>query len=217
MVKINKSELPQGIVINNEKDYRGEKVISILQKDFYNKCYLCEEKNPTSINVEHLRSCKNNGQLKYNWENLFYACFHCNKIKGSQYDHIIDCTKDDPEKYILIKFKSYPEKNVEIIEKASSDENKETRELLNKIYNGVEVAAISMYEAKNLKNKIADEIKDFMEYVESYCNENDLKLRAVYRDKIKMMLNRESNFAGFKRSIVMQDKKLMEYFEELLI
>ena len=217
MVKINKSELPQDIVIDNEKDYRSEKVISILRKDFYNKCYICEEKKPTSINVEHLHSCKNNRQLKYKWENLFYACNHCNKIKGSQYDDIIDCTKDDPEKYILIKFKSYPEKNVEILDKASSPENKETQELLYKIYNGMEEVAISTYEAKNLKNKIADEIKDFMGYVESYCDEADPKLQAVYWDRIKIMLNRESNFAGFKRSIVMQDKKLMEYFKELLI
>ncbi len=53
MIKINKSGLPQGIIIKTEKDYRSEKVLSILQQDFFNKCYVCEEKEPTSINVEH--------------------------------------------------------------------------------------------------------------------------------------------------------------------
>lgn len=44
MVKINKSELPQGIIIKTEEDYRSEKVLLILQEDFLDKCYICEEK-----------------------------------------------------------------------------------------------------------------------------------------------------------------------------
>ena len=133
MIKINKSGLPQGIIIKTEKDYRSEKVLSILQRDFFNKCYVCEEKEPTSINVEHFRSYKNYKHLKYEWENLFYACAHCNKIKGSCYDHIIDCTREDPEDYITMRFNSYPENYVETLERRNSAENMETRELLDKV------------------------------------------------------------------------------------
>lgn len=215
MVKINKSLLPKEIVIKKEEDYRSKRVISILQKDFYNKCYLCEEKNPTSINVEHFRSCKNNEDLKYNWENLFYACAHCNRIKGSQYDHIIDCTKDDPEMYIHIRFGSYPEHYVEVLPRLYSTENRETQELLNKIYNGAGTA-ISDFEAKNLKIKISDEIKEFTEYIDNYVNESDDRLRTAYWKKIKQMLSRESQFSGFKRSIVMENKELIQHFGELL-
>ncbi len=215
MVKVKKSLLPKEIVIKKEEDYRSEKVISILQKDFYNKCYLCEEKNPTTINVEHFRSCKNNEDLKYNWENLFYACAHCNRIKGSQYDHIIDCTKDDPEMYIHIRFNSYPEHNVEVLPVLYSPENGETQELLDKIYNGAGTA-ISDFEAKNLKSKISDEIKEFTEYIDNYVNESDEKLRTAYRKKIKQMLSREGQFSGFKRSIVMENKELIQHFGELL-
>ena len=215
MVKINKSLLPKDIVIKKEEDYRSERVISILQKDFYNKCYLCEEKNPTSINVEHFRSCKNNETLKFNWENLFFACAHCNKIKGSQYDHIIDCTKDDPEMYIHIRFDSYPMHYVEVLDRICSTENGETKELLDKIYNGAETA-ISKLEASNLKSKISDEVKEFTEYIENYMNENDVRLRTAYWKRIKMMLRRESNFAGFKRSIIMENKELTQCFGELL-
>ena len=71
MIKINKSRLPQGIVIKIEEDYRSEKVLSILQQNFFNKCYICEEKEPTSINVEHFHSYKNYKHLKYEWDNLF--------------------------------------------------------------------------------------------------------------------------------------------------
>lgn len=216
MVKISKSLLPIGTDIKKEEDYRSEKIISILQKDFYNKCYLCEEKNPTTINVEHFRSCKNNDYLKYNWDNLFYACAHCNRIKGSQYDHIIDCTKNDPEKRIHIVFESYPEHYVEVIDRSYNAENSETRELLDKIYNGAGTA-ISEFEARNLKGKISEEIKEFAECIEDYLNEKDIKLRMLYWKRIKKMLSRESSFAGFKRSIVRGSKELMQCFGELLV
>ena len=215
MIKINKSQLPSGIVIRKEEDYRSEKIISILQQDFYNKCYICEEKNPTSINIEHFRSCKNHQHLKYEWDNLFFACFHCNKIKGSGYDHIIDCTKEDPEKYIIMRFNSYPDKYVEVVDRIDNEENGETRELLDRIYNGAGTP-LSKVEANNLKNKISNEIREFIEYTKSYINESDSKLKAVYWKRIKGMLSRESNFAGFKRSIVLQDKELFKYFGELL-
>lgn len=216
MVKINKSLLPKGIVIKKEEDYRSERIISILQKDFYNKCYLCEEKNPTSINVEHLRSCKNNEFLKYNWGNLFYACAHCNRIKGSNYDDIIDCTKDDPEVYIHIIFDSYPKHYVEVKERLYSAENSETRELLDKIYNGAGTA-ISELEARNLKSKISEEIKEFTECIDEYLEEKDTKLRIVYWERIKKMLSRESKFSGFKRSLVRESKELMQCLGELLV
>lgn len=215
MIKINKSKLPPEIVIRNEEDYRSKKVLTILQQDFYNKCYICEEKYPTSINVEHLRSVKNYEHLKYKWENLFYACFHCNKIKGSSYDHIIDCTKKDPEIYILMCFNAYPTYYVEVVDRINSTENEKTKELLDKIYNSTGTS-ISKIEADNLKNKISNELREFLEYTEGYFNESDFKLKAVYLERIKRMLSRESNFAGVKRSMVLQDEELFQYFGELL-
>lgn len=78
--------------IGNEKiEFHPNEHFIILQQDFFNKCYICEEKESTLINEEHFHSYKNYKHLKYEWENLFYACAHCNKIKGSRYDHIIDC------------------------------------------------------------------------------------------------------------------------------
>mgnify|MGYP007040891232 FL=1 len=55
-----------------------------------------------------------------------------------------------------------------------------------------------------------------MECVENYNNETDAKLRAVYWKKIKKMLSRESNFAGFKRSVVLQSEELRQSFGELI-
>ena len=76
--------------------------------------------------------------------------------------------------------------------------------------------SVCVYKAKNLKKRIAKELKEFTECIESYQDERDSKLRAVYWNDIKEMLNRESNFAGFKRSIVLQSKELMQCFGELM-
>lgn len=75
MIKISKSKLPPNIIIRREEDYRSKEILTVMQQDFYNKCYICEEKYPTSINVEHLRSVKNYEHLKYKWENLFLHVF----------------------------------------------------------------------------------------------------------------------------------------------
>jgi len=56
------------------KDYRTEEVITKLNEMFFGKCYLCEKDNISDIEVEHLIPHKNNENLKYDWNNLFYSC-----------------------------------------------------------------------------------------------------------------------------------------------
>lgn len=116
---------------------------------------------------------------------------------------------------IVMKFNSYPESHVEILDRFNGAENGETRELLDKIYNGAGTP-ISECEARNLKKKVSRELKDFMECVENYNNETDTKLRAVYWRSINKMLSRESDFAGFKRSVVLQSEELLQSFGELM-
>ena len=101
-------------------------------------------------------------------------------------------------------------------DRSYSAEKSETRELLDKIYNGAGTA-ISEFEARNLKSKISEEIKEFTEYIENYFNESDNKLRMLYWERIKRMLSRESSFSGFKRSMVRESKELMQCFGELLV
>lgn len=215
MVKISKSELPQGVKIRTENDYRSKEVLQIIQRDFFNKYYLCEEKEPTSINVEHLCSQKHYKQMKREWGNLFFSCAHCNRIKGSNYDQIINCTKEDPEKYIGLKFYCFPNNRVEVLERMDGGKNKKTMELLDKIYNGPGTP-VSNFEAENLKSRISKEVDEFRKCIFSYQEESDLKLKEVYREKIRKMLSRESNFAGFKRNLVYENKEYMQYFGDLL-
>ncbi len=115
----------------------------------------------------------------------------------------------------MMCFNTYPTYYVEVVDRRNSTENEKTKELLDKVYNGAGTP-LSKVESDNLKNKISNELRKFIEYTESYLNESDVKLKVVYWKKIKEMLSRESNFAGFKRSMVIQDKELSQHFRELL-
>jgi hypothetical protein len=70
MVKINKSLLPPGACIRNERDYRDGDIFDLLVKDCRNKCYICEDKAPTALNVEHRIPHKGDSALKYDCANL---------------------------------------------------------------------------------------------------------------------------------------------------
>ena len=85
MINIVKSQpSPECLSIEAQKkngDYKCGEVLSRIKNDFYNKCYICETQAPTTINVEHFRPHKGNVSLKFDWNNLFYACGHCNNTK----------------------------------------------------------------------------------------------------------------------------------------
>ena len=76
MVKLNKSPLPDNIEIKTEENYRSDPVFSIIKNDCNNKCYICEEKEPTGLQVEHRIAHKGDEALKYDWSNLLLSCYH---------------------------------------------------------------------------------------------------------------------------------------------
>ena len=91
----------------NESSYNIESVNQALKEIFHGKCYICENKEATSYQIEHLVPHRGDKQLKYSWENLFWVCAHCNNTKLGKYDPILDCTKDAVEKLIAFRKKGY--------------------------------------------------------------------------------------------------------------
>ena len=77
MVKLTKTPLPAGIKITSDNDYRNGVVFDTLVEDCHCKCYICEDKT-TDINVEHIVPHRSDVALRYDWNNLFLACGHCN-------------------------------------------------------------------------------------------------------------------------------------------
>ena len=53
-------------------DYKCGDVFERTKTDFKNKCYICENKEPITINIEHFRPHKGDKKLKFDWNNLFH-------------------------------------------------------------------------------------------------------------------------------------------------
>lgn len=88
--------------------YNTENVNKALKEVFHGKCYICENKEATSYQIEHLIPHRNkNVELKYDWNNLFWSCAHCNNIKSDKYELILDCTQEEVERLIAFRKKGY--------------------------------------------------------------------------------------------------------------
>ena len=87
--------------------------------------------------IEHLLPHKNGKwpDRKFDWENLFWACGHCNRVKNQKkYEEgILNCCQRDPEEAMLFHLK---QGNVEVCPKSSEDrEAALASKLVNEVFN----------------------------------------------------------------------------------
>ena len=114
MINFTKSQpAPTCLAVEKAKngDYKCGDVLTRLNDDFHRKCYICEDKDLTSINVEHLIPHRGNVDLKFDWDNLCLACYHCNNIKLAVHDDILNCVSNTIiiTKSILFQTDGFPE------------------------------------------------------------------------------------------------------------
>ena len=89
---------------SSRSSYNTPEVIAALKEMFYGKCYICENKEGiSSFQIEHLNAHRGNIDLKYNWNNLFLACAHCNNTKNANYEPILDCSQVDIDRKIAFR------------------------------------------------------------------------------------------------------------------
>lgn len=202
--------------------YNGSDVLELLKSDFKNKCYICEQKAPTSINVEHFKPHLGGKylDLKFDWNNLFLSCEHCNKTKGAKiiFNHILNCTdkNHNVEQWISYEIKPFFKEKVTLkvikdhIEKGENlTENTVT--LLNQVYNGTTTQ--KTVEADNLRRLIVNEYLQFQKFVNDYLGDEadeDDKVLAI--KKIKYYLSNKSPFTAFWRWIVRGNEVLNQEF-----
>lgn len=140
MFKVVRSEKPANWT---NSDYKDPIVVKQLRKDFYSKCYLCEQINFGNVNVEHFVPHEGKSEeLRITWENLYYSCSHCNGIKGNRDKELLDCCNDthNVDTAILLEAPSTPSGKVQIINALSSKDplfelTNKTISLLEKCYN----------------------------------------------------------------------------------
>ncbi len=202
MVKIERSLLaPPSLAIEAKKangSCTQQDVIDQLKHDFHNKCYICELSDLSDPNVEHLLPHKNGRypERKFDWNNLFWSCPHCNNIKSqSKYDEgILDCCKVDPE--TLIDFQ-WEHKGIRLTSTSEDITVKRTMELV--------------WEVFNLKNTgMRVHASSFR--MEKLCMEMNLLFAQLHKletdptrsqlNRVRILLRKESEFAAFKRCYV---------------
>jgi len=211
MVKIERSyPAPESLAIEALKkngSYREKDVIDRLRDDFHDKCYICEIKGLQDPEVEHLLPHKNGKYLerKFDWDNLFLCCGHCNKVKNNErYDKgIIDCCRRNPEELM-----NFLLQDGDIVVSAKNEDDEQS----------VLTAAL-IYESFNLRNTgirnaaceyrlraLMSNMNVFYRELERYKKYPDSK-----RNKrvICSHLRRDSEFAAFKRNYVRE--RLSEY------
>lgn len=196
-------------------DYKCGNVLERIKTDFKNKCYICEFKEPVTINVEHFRPHKGNVALKFDWNNLFWSCGHCNNIKSDNFEDLINCTdiNEDIENRVKVYINPFPKEKVIIEALDTNPSTITTVELLNAVYNGT--TKLKTIEASNLRNSILLEIKDFQKHLFAYFEDGyGADDKAFFLANIRKHLSRASNFTAFKRSIIRGNEVMKDEFEQ---
>lgn len=221
MIYLPKSQpAPESLAIEKTKakgHYNLEDVLVRIKNDFNNKCYICESKAPKAINVEHFIPHRGDIDKKFDWNNLFYCCSHCNntKLDKPQYDNILNCTDRTHrvESQIHYKMDAFPECDVEIIPNVANPSQRvlNTVALLKEIYTGTTIT--KKLEAYNIRKDILQEIKSFQELLINYYNDdNTPEEKHDIESRIERSLRKSTPYTVFKWWIIWDHPKLNDEF-----
>lgn len=183
--------------------YNTDCVNQALREVFHGKCYICENKQSTSYQIEHLIPHRRNSNLKYDWNNLFLVCAHCNNVKLAKYDPILDCTKERVEKLIAFRKSGYfgtDEKLEFIPQEEETEAVKNTVALLKDVYYGT--TPQKKMESTVLRRILRHDLSKFKEYVREYQEAEDEEEKEDMGNLLKQELRDSSAFAAFKRWLI---------------
>lgn len=167
-----------------------------LAEDFHEKCYLCEIDELQSIEAKHLYPHGGNRDLKFDWDNLFLSCAHCNSVKnqGKYHGVILDCCKVDPESVLNQQFLN---DHVSVQPIADTKAAVMTAELLTECFEKRNTG-IRVMECQTRINALRKTMNLLYKTLEQY--RNSPSGRTLYA--LRGMLNRTYKFAGFTRAYV---------------
>lgn len=210
MVKINRNPVPPAsLEIEKQKvhgSYNKPDVIQQLKEDSHDKCYICELGGLSDPEVEHLRPHHNRKIIErvFDWDNLFYACPHCNNLKKeAKYDDkIIDCCIEDPEEKLE---QCYEKGHVSVHNTVDEEAAIMTAELIQASFErrntGIREAA-----CQHRVDRLAESMDVLYKTLERY-KKNPESQR--YIRSLRSSLSRKSTFAAFKRNYVR--KHIVDY------
>ena len=195
--------------------YNTKEVFDVLKEMFHNKCYICENKNITSYEIEHFIPHKGNVELKYQWSNLFLSCRHCNQIKGLRYEGIIDCTKEAADDKIAFRVKDFlrNKDEIEIVALEKTEKILKTCQLLRDVYYGN--TPEKRLEASNTRRELRKSVSKFSGLVRDYID-SEGEDKEDYKCEIKRELKNNSEYTAFKRWVIRDCEEVFNDFEDYL-
>ena len=192
-------------------DYNTTAVNQALREVFHGKCYICENKQATSYQIEHLIPHQGNAKFKYDWDNLFLACAHCNNTKLGKYEPVLDCTKVQVDKMIAFRKKGYfgSEEKLEFVPMTAIDTAVEnTVSLLQDVYYGT--TPQKQFEARIIRKTLRMELSKFKEFVREYQEAEDEEEKEDIGLYLKRELGESSAFTAFKRWLIWDNSMYSE-------
>ena len=198
--------------------HNSQEILDRLKEDFHNKCYICEEKEPKDINIEHFVAHKGDDSLRLDWNNIFLSCAHCNNVKLDSFQNLLNCTllEDKVDIAIYYHCDPFPKEKAEFRIIIESSKAEETKELLEKSFNGEHTPQKTL-ESANLRSLLVKEIRVFQALLFDYEeSENDSEDRDYYLRKIKFHLSSHSAFTAFKRWIIRDNQALNQEFQHYI-
>lgn len=192
--------------------YNQEDVVELLEHDFKNKCYLCGTKS-NSFEIEHLKSHKGNLDLKFDWDNLFLSCKHCNNTKGDRFDNILNCMDEDVEDCISCELEAFPKATVKIKPLKDDIRVKNTVKLLDLCFNGE--TPLKKLDSKNMRDNLSSQLTEFKRTIIDFLNSTDENYEILER-KIIDELADTSEYAAFKRCFIKNNPKLNSIFSKYI-
>ena len=223
MIKINRSSTPPESLEKEKKkktgSYRKQDVHDKLQQDFHNKCYICESKPMMSREVEHLRphhKAEFGSEYwgrKFDWENLFLSCRHCNLVK-SERENILDCCKEDPEEFLLQKLEGDS-----VVVRPKDEENVSavaTAKLIQDAFMAEKPAARRL-DANDRRKLLQEEVLHITKTLDQYRHARKRsKRKAELFETLRQMVQLDQAYAGFLRTEVREMQGRCNELAELL-
>ena len=224
MVKIERKDTEKtALAINSlEKEKRKSsgkwntsEVVDALIEIFHSKCYICESDRLNTVEIEHLIPHRNDKNLKFDWNNLFLACGHCNHIKGTKFNPILDCTKIEVDELISFRKIGYFStdeylKFEPVSDFPNNEEIQMTCDLLQRIHYGK--TPQEKVESKMLRHYVQAELNKFKYCIRDYL-ESSGEVKKDLFVTICQQLKSTSPFAAFKRWIVRDNSNCKDFLD----
>jgi len=202
---------PAPLSLGRKKKYDSPDVHEALQACFFEKCYICETKNPMDINIEHFIPKDEDKDKEFDWDNLYLACSRCNNIKITSFNNLLDCcTQKVWDRIKLLPGFSFKPKAVTI--EALYDDTKtiQTAELLKRVYNSDHTISKRLTSAA-LRSQITRTTQKLIASMNEY-HEVDTpdQQKLLLIEKMKMMIKKSSAYSAFCRWIIVDDSELSQ-------